>query len=67
MATKTHCPRGHDISVVGRNKSNGRCAECQRIHSREYKERNKEQIRENGRLDRELYRQTFGKTQGNNL
>jgi hypothetical protein len=63
---KTHCPQGHDISVVGRN-ANGQCTECQRIRNREYKERNKEKIRENGRLDRELYRQTFGKTQGNNL
>jgi hypothetical protein len=61
MTTKTHCPQGHDIAIVGRNSSNGRCAECQRIHSREYKARNQERIREQGRLDRELYRRVLGK------
>lgn len=63
MAIKTHCHHGHDISVVGRVRSNGRCNECQRIHSREYKARNHEFVLEQGRLDRELKRRLFGKTQ----
>lgn len=62
---KTHCPQGHDISVVGRVRSNGRCMECQRIHSREYKARNHELILERARLDRELNVRLYGRTQPN--
>ncbi len=29
-----HCPRGHDISVVGRARSNGECRECAREYAR---------------------------------
>lgn len=62
MATKTHCPRGHDIAIVGRVRSNGRCNECQRIGSREYKARNHALILERARLDRELNLRVFGRT-----
>lgn len=34
-AKKTHCVRGHEIAVVGRN-SRGRCRECQRTENRRY-------------------------------
>lgn len=60
MPRKTHCAHGHDIAIVGRVRSNGQCAECQRIHSRDYKTRNHALVIERARLDRELNRSIFG-------
>lgn len=53
---KPVCIAGHVIAEVGRYQAGGRCKECTRTAVRDYKTRNHDKIREDNRLDRELYR-----------